>query len=88
MNTLDTQKAQKIGPYRIVRPIGKGGMGRVFLGIDERRDRKVAIKVLPERFLEDKKKSEYLQRELKIAQELDHPNVVDVFDTIPSFIGT
>ena len=72
--------AQRVGPYRIIRPIGKGGMGRVYLGIDEKEDRKVAIKVLPEQFLEDKKRSEYLLRELNIARELDHPNVVDIFD--------
>ncbi len=54
----------------------------MYLGIDERNDRKVAIKVLPERFLEDKNKSDYLRRELKIAQELDHPNVVDVFEIL------
>ncbi len=57
-------------------------MGRVYLAVDEQKDRKVAVKVLPERFLEDKKKSEYLRRELNIARELDHPNVVDVFDII------
>ena len=74
--------AQKVGPYRIVRPIGKGGMGRVYLGIDEKKDRHVAIKVLPEHFLEDKKRSEYLRRELNIARELDHPNVVDIFDIL------
>jgi len=73
---------QKVGPYRIVRPIGKGGMGRVYLGVDEKKDRHVAIKVLPEHFLEDKKRSEYLRRELNIARELDHPNVVDVFDIL------
>jgi serine/threonine-protein kinase len=73
---------QKVGPYRIVRPVGKGGMGRVYLAVDEQEDRKVAIKVLPEDFLEDKKKSEYLHRELQIARELDHPNVVDVFGSI------
>lgn len=72
--------AQKVGPYRIVRPIGKGGMGRVYLGLDEKKDQKVAIKVLPEQFLEDKKRAEYLRRELKITRELDHPNIVDVFD--------
>lgn len=73
-------KEHKVGPYRIIRPIGKGGMGRVYLAIDEKKDRKVAIKVLPEQFLEDKKKSEYLNRELEIARELQHPNVVDIFD--------
>ncbi len=73
---------QKIGPYRIIRPIGKGGMGRVYLGIDDKKDTTVAIKVLPEEFLEDKKRSEYLHRELKIARELDHPNIVDIYDVM------
>ena len=73
---------QKIGPYSIVRPIGKGGMGRVYLGVDKKKDRQVAIKVLPEEFLEDKKRSEYLRRELNVARELDHPNVVDIFDVL------
>ena len=79
---MNTAATQKIGPYRIIRPIGKGGMGRVYLGIWEEKDQKVAIKVLPEKFLEDKRKSDYLRHELKIAQELDHPNVVDVFEIL------
>ena len=57
-------------------------MGRVYLALDEQNDRQIAIKVLPEHFLEDKKKSEYLRRELQIARELDHPNVIDIFDII------
>lgn len=57
-------------------------MGRVYLAIDDQKDRKVAIKVLPEKYLDDKKKSEYLRRELQIAQELNHPNVVDIFDIL------
>jgi len=73
---------QKIGPYQIIRPIGRGGMGRVFLGVDTREGKKVAIKILPEKFLEDKKKSEYLRHELKIAKELNHPNVVDVYEIL------
>jgi len=57
-------------------------MGRVYLAIDDKEDRTVAIKVLPEEFLDDKKRSEYLTRELQIARELDHPNVVNIFDII------
>jgi serine/threonine-protein kinase len=57
-------------------------MGRVYLAIDEQKDRQVAIKVLPEHFVEDKKKSEYLRRELLLARELNHPNVVDIFDIL------
>jgi len=79
---MNTATTRKIGPYRIIQPIGKGGMGHVYLGICEEKDQKVAIKILPEHFLEDKKKSDYLHHELKIAQELDHPNVVDVFEIL------
>jgi serine/threonine-protein kinase len=57
-------------------------MGRVFLGIDHRHGREVAIKILPEKFLEDKKRKEYLRHELKVAQELDHPNVVNIFEVL------
>ncbi|RJP22875.1 MAG: serine/threonine protein kinase [Candidatus Abyssobacteria bacterium SURF_5] len=72
----------RVGPYKIIRPIGKGGMGRVYLALDEQKDQQVAIKVLPDNFLEDKKKSDYLRRELLIARELKHPNVVDIFNII------
>jgi serine/threonine-protein kinase len=57
-------------------------MGRVFLAVDAKRDREVAIKILPEKFLEDKKRKEYLRHELKVAQELDHPNVVNIFEIL------
>jgi serine/threonine-protein kinase len=73
---------QKVGPYRIVRPIGKGGMGRVYLGVNDKEKKTVAIKVLPEQFLDDKKKSDYLKREIQVARELNHPNVVNVFGSM------
>jgi serine/threonine-protein kinase len=57
-------------------------MGRVYMAVHDKTVQTVAIKVLPEKFLEDKKKSEYLRRELKTARELDHPNVVDVRDIL------
>jgi serine/threonine-protein kinase len=57
-------------------------MGRVYMAVHEKSDKTVAIKVLPEEFLEDKKKSEYLRREMKTARELDHPNVVDIHNIL------
>ncbi len=44
----------RLGPYEILAPIGAGGMGEVYRGRDTRLERQVAIKVLPERFLETK----------------------------------
>jgi serine/threonine-protein kinase len=70
----------RIGPYRIVRRLGAGGMGEVFLGYDDRLDRLVAIKrVRPEAVL-DPSRRERLRREARAAARLSHPNVVQVFD--------
>jgi len=69
----------KIGNFRIVAPIAKGGMGRVYLARDERTGRQIAIKVLPQNYREDRKRSQYLEREVSIAKELDHPSVIDIF---------
>ena len=71
--------AERIGPFRIVSPIARGGMGRVYLAEHEKDGRRVAVKVLPEEFLADKKRSQYLEREMKIAKNLSHPNVVKIF---------
>jgi serine/threonine-protein kinase len=57
-------------------------MGRVYKALHEKADKTVAIKVLPEEFLEDKKRSEYLKREMNIARELKHPNVVDIYNIL------
>jgi serine/threonine-protein kinase len=71
--------AEKVGPFRVLSQIAKGGMGRVYLARHEEKGRLVAIKVLPEKFLADRKRSQYLVRELNIAQKLRHPNVVDIY---------
>ena len=42
-----------LGPYRIVSPLGAGGMGEVYRATDTKLDRQVAIKVLPEAFTQD-----------------------------------
>jgi serine/threonine-protein kinase len=71
--------AQKVGPFRVISHIEKGGMGDVYLAKHEEKGRLVAIKVLPEEFLNDRKRSQYLEREVKIARKLRHPNVVDIY---------
>jgi len=55
----------QIGPYKIVREIGRGGMGVVHLARDTRPDRDVAIKELPERFAQDPVRLERFERDAK-----------------------
>lgn len=67
-----------VGPYRIIAPIGSGGMGTVYKALDPARDVTVAIKVLDRRYDLDKKraKRDYLGREIMIAASLNHPTIV------------
>ncbi|MFT3879793.1 MAG: serine/threonine-protein kinase [Gemmatales bacterium] len=69
-----------LGPYKVLEPIGKGGMGRIFLAEHMTLHRRVAIKALQS---EKAKKPELLKRfyrEARAAAALDHPNIVKVFD--------
>ncbi|RJP68010.1 MAG: serine/threonine protein kinase [Candidatus Abyssobacteria bacterium SURF_17] len=70
---------ERIGNYRILSPIAAGGMGRVYLAKEETNERHIAVKVLPDEFLKDRKRSQYLEREVKIARQLKHPNVIDIY---------
>ena len=67
--------------YRIVRPLGAGGMGEVFVAEDTRLARKVALKVLPADVCEDPIRRERFLREARAAAMLTHPNICAVYDT-------
>jgi serine/threonine protein kinase/tetratricopeptide (TPR) repeat protein len=69
-----------LGRYRILEPIGQGGMGRVFLAEDPVLDRRLAIKVLPPEFTHDKARRERLLHEARAASALNHPNIIVVHD--------
>jgi len=68
-----------LGHYRIVEKIGEGGMGQVYRARDERLDRDVAVKVLPEEMAADQSRLGRLQREAKALAALDHPGIVTIF---------
>lgn len=78
---------KRIADYRILAEIGRGGMGIVYKALDEKNDELVAIKVLPPDFLSDRRKSQYLDREFKIALELRHPNIIRFFKLIKAKEG-
>ena len=71
----DTQ----IGPYKITREIGRGGMGVVFLARDTKLDRDVAIKALPPELADDKERLERFEREAKLLASLNHPHIATIF---------
>jgi len=71
---------QTLGRYRILRRIGAGGMGVVYLARDERLEREVAVKVLPSGTLADEAARKRFRREALTLSRLNHPNVATIFD--------
>ena len=69
-----------LGHYRIVDKVGEGGMGVVYRAHDERLDRDVAIKVLPEAVAADPDRLRRFEREAKAVATLSHSNILEIFD--------
>ncbi|MBC8087467.1 MAG: protein kinase, partial [Phycisphaerae bacterium] len=67
------------GQYRIDREIGRGGMGVVYLGVDEQLERPVAIKTLPPHLAADARVRDRFLREARTAGALSHPNIVPIY---------
>ena len=77
----------KLGPYEIVSPIGKGGMGEVYKARDTRLDRTVAIKVLPQHIAKRDDLRLRFEREARAVASLNHPHICVLHD-IGSHDGT
>lgn len=69
-----------IGHYRILKKIGAGGMGEVFLAEDTRLRRKIALKILPENIAGDKDRLRRFEQEAFAASALNHPNILTIFE--------
>jgi len=69
----------KLGPYEIIAPIGKGGMGEVYRARDTKLNRDVAIKVLPEAFACDPERMARFQREAEVLASLNDPNIATIY---------
>jgi serine/threonine protein kinase/WD40 repeat protein len=73
------QAPKRLGDYRIIREVGRGGMGIVYEAEQESLGRRVALKVLSRHMRLDAKHSKRFQREAKAAAGLHHTNIVPVF---------
>ena len=66
--------------FKLLEPLGQGGMGQVFLAQDATLDRKVALKFLPDRLEKDKRARTRFLREAKSAAALDHPYICKIYE--------
>ena len=76
--TLDA--GARLGHYRIVGLLGRGGMADVYRAEDERLGREVALKAVPPEFARDPERVERFEQEVRAAARLTHPNIVTVYE--------
>src|SRR5205809_1464235 len=68
-----------LGVYEIVSLLGSGGMGEVYLARDSKLGRSVAIKILPDLFVDDPERIGRFQREAQALAALNHPNIASIY---------
>jgi Tol biopolymer transport system component len=69
----------RLGCYEVLAPLGKGGMGEVYRATDTKLKRDVALKLLPEAFIEDLERLARFEREAQLLAQLHHPHIASIF---------
>lgn len=75
----EEETSLSIGPYRILRSIGKGGMGEVFLAYDTKCGRRIALKRIREDLLEHKQMHHRFLKEARVTSQLTHPAIIPIY---------
>src|SRR5258706_2124848 len=70
----------RLGPYEVVRPLGAGGMGEVYVAKDSRLEREVPLNIQRLEIGSDKGRHRRFEEEARAASALNHPNIVTVYD--------
>jgi len=76
----ESMPGKTVGRYRVLAPLGVGGMGEVYLAQDTVLGRKVALKLLPAYFTKDRERLRRFEQEARSASALNHPNIVTVHE--------
>ena len=76
---MSLEPGQSIGPHKVVRLLGEGGMGQVWQATDTQLNRQVALKILPDAFAADPDRLARFTREAQILARLNHPNIAAIY---------
>ena len=76
---MSLKPGQSIGPHKVVRLLGEGGMGQVWQATDTQLNREVALKILPDAFAADPERLARFTREAQILASLNHPNIAAIY---------